>query len=255
MREKLLQITSLNASYGDADVLTGIDLGIDAGEIVCIVGESGSGKSTLIKAIHGMSGLRITNGSIRFDGRDITNLPAAERRKIMGPGIGLIPQDPGTSFNPIRRFDVQFKEALQSHGLPYDENAIVGMLRTIELEDAKAVLRNRPYEMSGGMNQRIAIAAAMMFRPRLLMCDEATSALDVTTAGAVVGELVRIRKEQGTAILMVTHHLGIAQRMADHVGIMRKGAMIEYGTVRDIFDNPQNEYTKRLITDVPKLKK
>ena len=173
----------------------------------------------------------------------------------MGPGIGLIPQDPGTSFNPIRRFDVQFKEALQSHGLPYDENAIVGMLRTIELEDAKAVLRNRPYEMSGGMNQRIAIAAAMMFRPRLLMCDEATSALDVTTAGAVVGELVRIRKEQGTAILMVTHHLGIAQRMADHVGIMRKGAMIEYGTVRDIFENPQNEYTKRLITDVPKLKK
>ena len=119
----------------------------------------------------------------------------------------------------------------------------------------KQILKNRPFELSGGMNQRIAIAAAMMFEPRLLLCDEATSALDVTTAGAVVEELLKIRKTNGTSILLVTHHLGIARKMADNIGIMKDGRLIEYGSTDKIFDSPENEYTKKLIRDVPRLKK
>ena len=255
MSDTLLKITSLSAAYSDNNAMEDISFEIPAAGIVCIVGESGSGKSTLVKAIHGMSDLRITGGSIVFDGRDITHLSYAEKRKLMGTGIALIPQNPASSFNPIRKYDVQFKEALSAHDMPYDEDDIAARLARIGLADGKAVLKNRPYELSGGMNQRIAIAAAMMFEPKLLMCDEATSALDVTTAGAVVDQLLRIRDTHGTAILMVTHHLGIARRMADSIGIMKAGRMVEYGTAEMIFEDPQDEYTRRLIHDVPRLKK
>lgn len=255
MREALLQINDLSASYGARDVISDINLEIRPGEIVCIVGESGSGKSSLIRAIHGMSQISITNGSICFEGKDISELSSRGKRELMGTGIGLIPQDPGASFNPLRRFGIQFKEALAGHGMDYDEDRIIEMLSSIGLKDGKAVLRSRPFELSGGMNQRIAIAAAMIFEPKLLMCDEATSALDVTTAGIVVEELMRINEERGTAILMVTHHLGIARKMADNIGIMKDGRLVEFGSSSEIFESPHNEYTRRLINDVPKLRK
>ena len=255
MSDKLLKITSLSAAYGENIAMEDISFEIAPGEIVCIVGESGSGKSTLIKAIHGMSELVITGGSIVFDGKDITHLQYSERKKLMGTGIGLIPQNPQASFNPIRKYEKQFREALAGHDMPYDEAEISDRLARIGIMDGRAVLQNRPYELSGGMNQRIAIAAAMMFEPKLLMCDEATSALDVTTAGAVVDELLKIRDVLGTSILMVTHHLGIAKRMADSIGIMKAGRLIEYGTAEKIFEAPEDEYTKNLMRDVPRLKK
>ena len=255
MSDYLLNVSGLSASYGDEDIVRDVSFEMLPGEIVCIVGESGSGKSTLIRAIHGMSGVMITGGSISFDGADISALPAKERRKLMGSDIGLIPQDPGASFNPIRKLDVQFREALAGHDMAYDEDRIDSVLRKIGLQHGKAVLKNRPFELSGGMNQRIAIAAAMLFEPRLLLCDEATSALDVTTAGAVVEELLKIRETNGTSILLVTHHLGIARKMADNIGIMKDGRLIEYGNTGRIFDSPENEYTKKLIRDVPRLKK
>lgn len=250
---RLLSVSHLTASYEEFTVVRDVTFDVDKAEIVCIVGESGSGKSTLIKAIHGMSGLTINEGAITYCGRDLGSMKASERRKLMGTDIALIPQDPGASFNPIRRLDVQFKEALESHGMDYDEGMIEGLMAKIGLKDGKGILKNRPYEMSGGMNQRIAIAAAMMFEPRFLMCDEATSALDVSTAGAVVNELMKVRDELGTAILMVTHHLGIAKRMADRIGIMKEGRIIELETAEEIFRNPQNDYTKALIQNVPRL--
>ena len=255
MSDYLLKINDLSASYGDEDIVKGVSFRMLPGEIVCIVGESGSGKSTLIKAIHGMSGVKITGGNVLFNDADIAVLAAKERRKLMGTGIGLIPQDPGASFNPIRKLDAQFREAMAGHDMPYDENIIDTMFKKIGLQHGKAILKNRPFELSGGMNQRIAIAAAMLFEPRLLLCDEATSALDVTTAGAVVEELLKIRETNGTSILLVTHHLGIARKMADNIGIMKDGRLIEYGNTDRIFDSPENEYTKKLIRDVPRLKK
>ncbi len=255
MSDYLLQIKNVSASYGDEDVVKNVSFAMRPGEIVCIVGESGSGKSTLIKAIHGMNDLLITGGSIVFSGEDLLALPAKTRRKKMGAEIGLIPQDPASSFNPIRKLDAQFKEALAGHGMAYDEARIDNVLKSIGLHSGKTVLKKRPYELSGGMNQRIAIAAAMLFEPRLLLCDEATSALDVSTAKAVAEELLKIRETNGTAILLVTHHLGIARMMADHIGIMMAGSLVEYGPAQQILDAPENEYTKQLIRDVPRLKK
>ena len=257
MSGPLLKIESLSATY-DIDtpnVVTDVSFDVAPGEIVCIVGESGSGKSTLVKAIHGLGELYITGGRVFFDDRDLAEMDPRERRRLMGTGIALIPQDPAASFNPIRKYDKQFKEALAGHSMDYDEDQIADMLERIGIKDGKAVLASRPYELSGGMNQRVAIAAAMMFEPKILLCDEATSALDVTTAGAVVDELMKIRDTNGTAILMVTHHLGIAKRMADNIGIMKAGRMVEYGSRESIFDDPKDEYTKNLMRDVPRLKK
>ncbi len=259
MSDSILDINDLSVQYDDCDVedmqVIGASLKIKQGEILCIVGESGSGKSTLIKAIHGMDSVRIAKGSVNFKGSDMSSLSENDRRDIMGPEIGLIPQNPYSSFNPIRKYDVQFKEALGAHKREYNKQKVLEVFEKIGLRDGERILTCRPYELSGGMNQRIAIAVAFLFSPKLLMCDEPTSALDVTTAGMVVDELVKMREEQGTAILMVTHHLGIAARMADNIGIMKNGRLIEYGPTEEIFKNPKEEYSRKLMEDVPRLKR
>ena len=259
MNENLLQIKDLSVRYEDCDVedLQVMDVNIDMnpGEILCIVGESGSGKSTLIKAVHGMGSTRIEKGSISFKGNDMAALSKNDRRNIMGPELGLIPQNPYSSFNPIRRYGIQLREALTAHKMEYNKDRVLEVFDKIGLRDGERILKCRPYELSGGMNQRIAIAVAFLFEPDLLMCDEPTSALDVTTAGMVVDELVKMKDEQNTAILMVTHHLGIAARMADNIGIMKEGRIIEYGPAREIFKNPKEEYSKKLIEDVPRLRR
>ncbi len=259
MNENLLQIKDLSVRYEDCDVedlqVMDVSIGMNPGEILCIVGESGSGKSTLIKAIHGMESTRIEKGSIHFKGSNMAALSKSDRRNIMGPELGLIPQNPYSSFNPIRRYEAQLKEALTAHKMEYHKNKVIEVFDKIGLRDGERILKSRPYELSGGMNQRIAIAVAFLFKPLLLMCDEPTSALDVTTAGMVVDELVRMKEEQNTAILMVTHHLGIAARMADNIGIMKNGRIIEYGPAKEIFKNPKEEYSRKLMEDVPRLRR
>ncbi|MBR5337958.1 MAG: ABC transporter ATP-binding protein [Lachnospiraceae bacterium] len=259
MSETVLEIKDLSVRYEDCDVedlqVMDVSFEMKKGEILCIVGESGSGKSTLIKAIHGMDRTRVVNGTIEAFGKDMSGLSKKDRRTLMGTDIGLIPQNPYSSFNPIRRYEVQFKEALSAQKMEYDKEKILSVFEKIGLHDGERILKCRPYELSGGMNQRIAIAVAFLFEPDLLMCDEPTSALDVTTAGMVVDELVKMKEEQNTAILMVTHHLGIAARMADHIGIMKNGRMIEYGPAKQILKNPQEEYSRKLMEDVPRLKR
>ncbi len=253
MTDTLLKIENLAASYGERNVFTDISFQIQKGETFCIVGESGSGKSTLLKTICGVEGLSATSGKIFFNGKDILCEKPKERRKHLGREIGIVMQNPGAFFNPLRRFDVQFKEMLKAHGFKYEENKIISIFTNVGLPDAKDILRSRPYEMSGGMNQRIAIAAVMLLNPSLLLCDEATSALDVTTARMIVELLLQYRKEKNIGILMVTHNLGIAQMMADKVAIMKRGSMIEYGNCDEIFSSPKHEYTKKLIAGVPVL--
>ena len=257
MTDNILSIKNLSVAYSelDSDAISDISLTMGKGEILCVVGETGSGKSTLIRAIHGLENTIITGGEILFCDEVIGEKGISGGRSHMGSEIGLIPQNPCGSFNPLRRFDVQFREAFSGVGKKYDRNAVIKALEKIGLQDGDGILRSRPYEMSGGMNQRIAIAAAYVLGPKLLLCDEATSALDVTTAGVVVDELMALRKEQQVAILMVTHHLGIARMMADNIGVMKDGRMIEFGTADDIFKSPKMDYTKSLIKDVPRLKK
>jgi ABC-type dipeptide/oligopeptide/nickel transport system ATPase component len=208
----LLRIESLSATYDidTPDVVTGVSFDVAPAEIVCIVGESGSGKSTLVKAIHGLGKLYITGGRVFFNGVDLAKMDPKERRRLMGTGIALIPQDPAASFNPIRKYDKQFKEALAGHNMDYDEGFISDMLGRIGIRDGKAVLASRPYELSGGMNQRVAIAAAMMFEPKILLCDEITSALDVTTQAQVINLINEVRYEENMAIMFVTNPINNA---------------------------------------------
>lgn len=295
MNESVLSIEHLSVSYGGEDVLHDISFSMQRGEILCLVGESGSGKSTILRAIHGLERAEVTAGQIIFEGSVIgaplQHRPAglfmrrssqggpdrqfmrgsaqsgfdrlsmrrssqgSAARPFMGGGIGLIPQNPEGSFNPIRTFGAQFKEMFRAHDIPYDRALVEETLARTGLRDTETILRSRPYEMSGGMNQRIAIAAATLLSPGLLLCDEVTSALDVTTAALVVEGLMKLRREKGSSILAVTHHLGVARRMADRIGIMRSGQLIEFGTVEEIFEHPREEYTRRLLEDVPKLKR
>lgn len=251
MKSEILKINHLSVSYGEEDVITDINLSMAQGEVLCIVGESGSGKSTLIKAIHGLACANITSGEIWYDNELLHG--GCGCRNHMGCDIGLIPQNPGGSFNPLRPFEKQFREAFVGNGKSYDRDMMVSILESIGLQNPKEILDSRPYEMSGGMNQRIAIALAFALKPRLLLCDEPTSALDVTTAHMVVEQLLDLRQKKQTAICMVTHHLGIAQMMADHIAIMHQGRLIEYGSRDEFFSNPKEAYTKQLMEDVPRL--
>ena len=237
--DTVLRIKRLSASYGDENVIEDISFEVGAGEIVCIVGESGSGKSTLLKAILGFDRVKITSGKVELAGDTL---------------LGIVPQNPGGAFNPIRTYKAQISEALKSNRLSRSPDEIVQALKALGLSDAERMLGSRPYELSGGMNQRMAIATTMLLDPGLLLCDEVTSALDVKTAGIVVEQLLEINKLKKTAILMVTHHLGVAQRIADHIGIMKKGKMLEYGETGAVLNDPKNDYTRQLLRDVPKLK-
>ncbi|MCR5641583.1 MAG: ABC transporter ATP-binding protein [Lachnospiraceae bacterium] len=253
MTETLLNLSDVSLSYDGTPVVEHVNLQIVPGEILCIVGESGSGKTSLLRGICDAGEVQVDGGEISFHNDQIPCCTSNDRRKALGCGIGIIMQNPSGTFNPLRRFDVQIREMMQSHGMSYQKEDVIGLFEQMGLTNGEEILTSRPYEMSGGMNQRIAIASTMLLEPKLLLCDEPTSALDVTSAGLVVELLCRYRKKYNVGILMVTHNLGIAYQMADTIGIMRSGRMVEYGAAREIFHHPKEEYTKQLLHDVPKL--
>ena len=253
MEQSMLRIKDLSASYEEKQALIKVNLDVPSGKIVCIVGESGSGKSTLLKAITGYRDLTVDAGQIFLAGEEITIRPAAKSKKLLGESIGFIPQNPAGSFNPIRRYEPQIKETLRSHNIPYQRESVIRAFAKTGLKDAEAILTQRPYELSGGMNQRVAVASAMLLEPKLLLCDEPTSALDVNTQDLVMEEFIRINRERGTTIVMVTHNLGLAGKIADSIAIMYRGQIIEQSGADEIIRAPKEAYTKRLIEDVPKL--
>ena len=253
MQERILEIKDLQIAYDEELAVKGASLFVEKGEVLCIVGESGSGKSTVIKAIIGNKQVKVKGGEILFEGENLVPMKKAVRQKLLGTRIGLIQQNPAGAFNPIRRFNIQFKETLKSHTIPFIKEKLDQLFVTLGLKNTTGILRSRPYEMSGGMNQRIAIAAAMLMDPELLLCDEITNALDVTTAISVTDELLRLKNERGTTIILVTHNLGIAANIADRIAIMSQGEVVEFDTAERILHDPQKEYTKNLLHDVPKL--
>ena len=255
MTDKLLEIRNLSASYGQSSTIADVSLDIKVSEIVCIAGESGCGKSTLLKSILDAKefGIKITNGEILFRGKNIFQMNQNDKRLLLGGKIGFVPQNPKSSFNEIRRFDRQFKEAFISHGMEYSSEKILRVFEKVNLQDGARILKSCPYEMSGGMNQRIALALAILLEPEILLCDEATSALDVTTQKQIAEELLAIRKMQHIAMLIVTHDLGFASGVADKIGIMYAGHIIEYGTASSVLRYPVHPYTKSLIAAIPDL--
>ena len=253
--EVILEIRDISLSYGDQDIVKHVSLTLHQGEILCIAGESGSGKSTLLKAIHGMDAINITSGDILYKGRSLREISSRERRRMMGTGIGLIPQNPQGSFNPLRTMEKQMKETMKSHNLPFEKDRMVALMESMGLTDGEKLLKSRPYELSGGMNQRVAIVFSLLLDPAVLLCDEVTSALDVTSGKLVIEELESFADRSDAAIIMVTHHLGIADRIADTIAIMNDGVIVEYGKTSDVLYHPKDSYTRMLLEKIPRIRR
>lgn len=248
---EILEILDLSYSYGDGNrALQNVSLKIREGEIVSIVGESGSGKSTLL---HGILGLLPSDpeGSIAYEGELLTN---SRKRLLRGKEIAIIYQNADRYFDPSKRIGSQFGEMLNAHGVRNKKEQIrieKDMLGRVHLTQGERILRSYPFELSGGMIQRVAIAMAMAFRPKLLLADEPTSALDATIQERIVRQLLELREAYHTAILLVTHNMGLASYISDSIGVMKDGQMIEYGTRDQIILHPEANYTRMLLRAVP----
>lgn len=258
--ETLLRYKHVDIAYLGQPAVEDVSFSLSSGEILGIVGESGSGKSTLIKAAMGLLGSegRVTGGSIRYKGRDLTALPQKELRKLCGPELGYIFQSAGSAFCPIRTVGAQLYEAMREHGrisrALFEERALE-MLAKLGFEDGKRILTSYPFELSGGMQQRVGIAAAMLLRPRVLLADEPTAALDVSAQKQVLEELLLVRESFGTAVVLVSHNLGLVAAMADRVLVMHRGGIVEAGETRQVLRQPRADYTRRLLEAVPKLRR
>lgn len=257
---EILRYEHVDISYGGRVAVADISFALREGEILGIVGESGSGKSTLIKAAMGLLGPdgMVTRGDIWYQGKDLPDLSETEQRKINGPEISMIFQQAGSSFCPIRTVGKQLYESMLEHeSLTKEifEQRAIELLDKIGFGNPKRILESYPFELSGGMQQRVGIAAAMMLNPRILMADEPTSALDVSVQKQVVEEMLLVRKCFETAIIIVTHNIGVIGAMADRVLVMKDGKAVEYGDKTQVLENPKEEYTKKLLDAVPRLNK
>lgn len=260
--ELLLQVKDLNIEFHDhlipETVVYDFDLELREGEIVGLVGESGSGKSMSALAIAGLLSRRDMKkkGQILFEGRELLTCEREELRKIQGNDIGMIFQEPMTSLNPVKRIGWQVEEALRIHtnlGREERYQRAIEMLKSVELADAERIYRQYPHELSGGMRQRVMIAAAMICHPKILIADEPTTALDVTIQAQIVELLKRMNRDRKTAILFISHDLSLVKQLCQRVLVMQGGYVVERGSVQEIFENPREEYTKKLIAAIPKV--
>ncbi|WP_194420421.1 ABC transporter ATP-binding protein [Microbacterium abyssi] len=247
-----------NTMDGTVHAVEGVDLDISEGETVAIVGESGSGKSTTAMAIIGLlaGGGRIAGGSIRLDGREISKASESELRGIRGRDIGLVPQDPMSNLNPVAKIGTQVAETLLAHGLANRQNVsqkVVEALEAAGLPDAAKRAKQYPHEFSGGMRQRALIAIGLACKPRLLIADEPTSALDVTVQQTILDQIGAMTRELGTAVLLITHDLGLAAERAERVIVMHRGKVVEQGDAKQILEDPQHPYTQSLVKAAPSV--
>jgi peptide/nickel transport system ATP-binding protein len=255
----LLEIRDLaitfNTSNGEVNAVRNAHLTIMPGETVAIVGESGSGKSTTALAAIGLlpSNGRVSAGQILLDGEDISHAPEKRMIELRGNTIGMVPQDPMSNLNPVWKIGYQVKETLRANGRPSGPDDIAKVLSEAGLPDAHRRAKQYPHEFSGGMRQRALIAIGLSCQPRLLIADEPTSALDVTVQRQILDHLEGMTAELGTAVLLITHDLGLAAERADKVVVMYRGQVVESGPSLELLQNPQHPYTKRLVESAPSL--
>ena len=257
---EILRYEHVDIAYNGQVVVQDVSFTLDEGEILGIVGESGSGKSTVIKAAMGLLGSagQVTRGDIYYKDYDLPDLSPAQIRKLNGPELGMIFQSAGASFCPIRTVGAQLYESMTEHEAIDREDfnrRAMELLLKIGFDDPRRILNSYPFELSGGMQQRVGIAAAMLQSPKILLADEPTSALDVSVQKQVVEEMLLVRKTFGTAIVIVTHNIGVVGAMADKVLVMKDGKTVEYGETRQVLEHPQMEYTQRLMSAVPRLRR
>ena len=260
----MLDVIDLNIEFNDhlipETVVYDFDLHLDEGEIVGIVGESGSGKSMSALAIAGLLSRKHMKkrGQILFDGNDLLTCSREVLRKYQGNDICMVFQEPMTSLNPVRRIGWQVGESLRLHTQLSEaeiREKVIKMLANVELDDPEAVYDKYPHELSGGMRQRVMIAAALICDPKILIADEPTTALDVTVQAQIINLLKRINEKTGTAILFISHDLSVVRKLCSRVLVMYRGRIVESGEVNEVFNNPKEEYTKKLISAIPKMEK
>ena len=256
MSDTILSLDRLCVGYGERLAAADVSFSLQRGEILCLVGESGCGKSTLLKALMAAPEVRLFSGEITLEGTALSSLGPKQRRRLCSEKMGIVFQTPEAAFNPIRSYRKQFVETLKSHG-KYDpgsfEAKAAEAFAKVELDDWRRVLSECPFALSGGMNQRAALALALLLEQEILLCDEPTSALDATIQLQVAEELRRLRQNSGVTQIIVTHNLALAHFLADHIGVMYTGRLVEFGRACDVLCKAQHPYTKSLRAAIPSL--
>ncbi|EEX73844.1 ABC transporter ATP-binding protein [Leptotrichia hofstadii] len=255
----MLEIKDLTIQYGDKlPVVENFSLSLKKGEIITIVGESGSGKSTVLSSILGLlpNGGKIISGDIIYNGESMLSKSLNQWRELRGTEITMISQDSGGTLNPIRKIGKQFVEYIQTHSkmsVKEAEEKAEDMFSKVNLPDPEIIMKSYPHQLSGGMKQRVGIAMALTFHPKIILADEPTSALDVITQAQIVKEIMELRKAFDTSIIMVTHNLGVAAYISDKIIVMQNGKIVDAGDKNAIINNPKSEYTKKLLAAVPEI--
>ena len=252
----MLEIRDLRVRFGAFPAVDGVDLDVAPGEVLGIVGESGSGKSVSMMALMGLiDPPGVTSAtSLRFEDQDLLTMPAAARRRLVGKDIAMVFQDALASLNPSYTVGHQIEEVLRAHlglrGAAARQRALE-LLQQVEIPDAASRLGAYPHELSGGMNQRVMIALAIACSPKLLIADEPTTALDVTIQAQIMDLLLRLQRERGMALVMITHDLAVVAEMAQRVAVMYAGQVVETGRLPDVFESPRHPYTAALLAAIP----
>ena len=256
----LLEVNNLSIEFYDHElperVVKDFDLILQSGDRIGIVGESGSGKSMSALAIAGLLNRHDMEkkGEILFDGKNLLTLKRRELRQYQGKDIAMIFQEPMTSLNPVKKIGWQVEESLRLHTALSKEECkkkAIEMLSEVELPNPEAVYNMYPHELSGGMRQRVMIAAAMICEPKILIADEPTTALDVTTQEQIIELMKQLNEQKGTAILFISHDLSLVETLCNQVIVMKDGEIVESGSTIEIFDTPKQQYTKDLLAAIP----
>ena len=250
-------LSAISLRDGDRPILRRVALSVGTGEVHGLVGESGAGKSTIAKAILGIipSQVKVTSGRIGFEGRDLLSLSAGELRAVLGRDIALVPQDPSTALNPSRRIDVQMTDGLRlKRGLSVKAARIRAraLLEEVQIRDPERVLASYPHQLSGGMRQRVLIAAAFALEPKLVIADEPTTALDVTVQKQILRLIRSLQERHGTSMLFVSHDLGVVAKICDRVTVLYMGKVVEQGATAEVLASPRHAYTRALLAANPR---
>lgn len=244
---------NVSISYSAEQAVRDVSFSVRTGEVFAIVGESGSGKSTLIRAAFGMLKNATISGQILLNGADITTLSDKDWRQMRGMSMSMIFQNPGTYLNPARTVENHFKDLLRAHDEPYDVNRVLHMLQLVHLTEGERILQSYPFQLSGGMQQRLAIALSLILKPDIVFADEPTSALDMLVQSSVLDLLKEVTQALGATVILVTHNIKAAARIADRIGVMNKGYLVEMGATEEVMAHPKDDYTRILLDSVMKV--
>ncbi len=250
-------LSAISLRDGNRPILRRVSLAVATGEVHGLVGESGAGKSTIAKAVLGIipSQVKVTDGRIGFEGRDLLSLSPKDLRAVLGRDIALVPQDPSTALNPSRRIDAQMTDGLRlKRGLSAKQARLRAhaLLEEVQIRDPERVLDSYPHQLSGGMRQRVLIAAAFGLEPKLVIADEPTTALDVTVQKQILRLIRSLQERHGTSVLFVSHDLGVVAKICDRLTVLYMGKVMEQGSTADVLAAPRHPYTKALLAANPR---